>query len=480
MKLYTPLFTLLFSIQLVKAEDCGCKKDFDYVVNYIESNFPGFDKNVTTNTKQEYLIFKKGLEKDITKVKTKNECLKYLTYYVEYFKDNHTKMRTLYSKSIDESNEARVSEFKSSPQFLDTERIELTKSQKTKKYPINDIRGIYISSDSTYTIQIIEDKTIFRNYAAVIIASKTKLWENGQVKFEIKPKTENIYEGFFYSHNHQSNYETAVPFNNGFLGTYWVKADKENRTNHGINLDTSFKHFIQDSTVIVRIPSFMSEHTNTIDSLYAAAKKDIEKNPYLIIDVRDNGGGNSSNFNKLIPYLYTKPIIDTETVELYATKDIIKLYEDDYNKIMKDSTQVNAETIQAFREGIAELKKAKLNSFVQQGEVDTLTLQPKYYPKKIGIIYNRGCASACEDLLFKSKFSDKTILLGDNSGGFVGYGNIFTVYTPHYNFGLSCSTTRYSTQWKYEVIGINPDVRLNYDEDWIKQAIHTIKTTSHK
>ena len=173
--------------------------------------------------------------------------------------------------------------------------------------------------------------------------------------------------------------------------------------------------------------------------------------------------------------MYTKPIIEKETVELYATKDIIKLYEDDFNKIMKDSTQVNAETIQAFREGIAELKKAKLNSFVQQSEIDTLTLEPTYFPKKVGIIYNGGCASACEDLLFKSKFSDKTILLGDNSGGFVGYGNIFTVYTPHYNFGLSCSTTRYSTQWKYEVVGITPNVKLDYNRDWIQQSMEIIK-----
>lgn len=470
------LLLLLVTTYFVQAQDTGCEEDFKYVSNFIESNFPGFNKDVTQDNRQNYLQFKTQLASEINKVKNKNQCLKCLTYYVEYFKDNHTKMRSPSRISVDETSTEKIAEFKTSPTFLDTERIKLPEQESEKEYPINDIRGQYISSDSTYIVQIVEDKTIFRDYAAVVVASKTQLWEKGQVKFEIKRKTDKVYEGFFYDRYHQSDYKTAVPFNSGFFGTHWFKINKDNKTNYGINLNTQFQHEVKDSTVVLRIPSFMGDYTNTIDSLYNAAKSDIENNPYLIIDVRDNGGGNSYNFYDLIPYLYTKPIIDTEITELYATKDIIALYEDEFEEMMKDSTKVNAETIQSFREGIKDLRKAKLNSFVQQGETDTITLVPKKYPKKIGILYNRGCGSACEDLLFKSKFSDKTILLGDNSGGFVGYGNIFTVYTPYYNFGLSCSTTRYSTQWKYEVVGISPDVRLNYDLDWIKQATEILKT----
>lgn len=476
MKSFIIILTTLIWAQFTNAQDCNCKKDFDFVVNYIEANFPGFDKNVTKDNEQAYLSFKEQIAKKVKTINTQNDCLKYLTYYVEFFKDNHTKMRTLKGIKVDESSSESVNKSLSSKDFLETEIIPLTKEQKSKIYTIDDIRGVYVSSDSIYTIALIENKTNFRDYVGVIISSRTKLWEENQIKFEIKRKNENVYEGFFYNRYHQGSYKTVVPFNNGFLGNTWVKVDKENKENYSLNTNQEFKYSVIDSTVILRIPSFMGRYTHKIDSLYAAAKAAIEINPYLLIDVRNNGGGNSSNFSKIIPYLYTKPIIDTEFTELYATKDIIKLYEDDFKEIMKDSTQVNEETIQVFREGIAELKKAAPNSFVKQGETDTLKLTPKYKPKKIGILYNQGCASACEDLLFKAQYSDKTILLGDNSGGFVGYGNIFTVYTPCYNFGLSCSTTRYSTQWKYEVVGITPNVKLDYDEDWIRQSIEILKS----
>ncbi len=476
MKILTFLLLFLIINLTANGQDCSCNNDFSYVVNFIEQNFPGFDKNVTEKNRKDYEEYKTSIYKKINKVETKNECLKYLTYFVEYFKDNHTKMRyTGTSKPVNESSEKELIAFLKSIEYQDTETFKLTKNQ-LKQYPVNDIRGIYTSSDSTYTIAVVENKTAFRDYIGVVIESKTKLWMKGQLKLELKKKQSNVYEGFVYNKYHNPNYKTIIPFNDGFLDDIWIKTNKENRINYSVNSDKKFFHTVKDSTVLLRIPSFMEGYTNKIDSLYVAAKTAIETHPYLIIDVRNNGGGNSSNFNKLIPFLYTKPIIDSEVVELYATKDIIKLYEDEFNELMKDSTQVNTETIKAFKEGIQDLKKAKPNSFVRQGEdLDSIILSPLKYPKKVAIVYNSGCASACEDLLFKAKHSDKTILLGDNSGGFVGYGNIFTVYTPCYKLGLSCSTTRYSTQWQYEVIGITPDKKLDYNNDWIEQAIEILK-----
>ena len=458
-----------------QSTDCGCQQDFEYVVDFMEANFPGFDENVRADNRLNYVVLKEQLADQVATAQTPNDCLKYLTYYVEFFKDNHTKMRAAKRLYVDEMSTAAVAEFLSSAAFLQTETIAPSKKQQRKKYPLKDIRGIYWSTDSMYKVAIIPSAAQFRDYVGVILEARTELWTKGQVKFELQQKANNLYEGFFYNRYHQGAYQTAVPFNRGFLGSYWVKADKANPINYSLNPDATFGHVVVDSTVILRLPSFMGDHTQEIDSLYQAAQADLAKNPYLLIDVRDNGGGNSSNFSALLPYLYTKPIIRTETVELYATQGIIQLYEEDFRKIMKDSTQVNAETIQAFREGIADLKQAPLNSYVQQGEPDTLVLTPHPFPRKVGILYNRGCASACEDLLFMAQHSDKTLLLGDHSGGFVGYGNIFTVYTPCYGLGLSCSTTRYSTQWQYEVVGIAPDRKLNYNKDWIQQAIAILK-----
>lgn len=469
------LATLISTALFGQSPQCNCQQDMDYVVRYMEANFPGFRKNVTLDRKQEYREFKASLLAHAEQVTAKNECLKYLTYYVEYFQDNHTKMRTVRNQSVDASSPESVKQFFESEAYRKTENYPLTQDHILQSYPLQDIRGIYISSDSTYTVAILSSKTAFRDYIGVVVDSKSPFWKKNQVKFEIKAKADHVFEGFFYDRYHQAFYKTAVPFRDGFLGDFWIKAEQPNRTNHSLNLNQRFEYTVVDSTVVLRIPSFMEEHTRTIDSLYEAAKADLEKYPYLLIDVRNNGGGNSSNFNGLIPYLYTNPIVNDETVEWYATKGIIQLYEQTFKEIMKDSTQVNPETIHAFRTGIADLKKANPNTFVVQSEADTLRLSPQKMPQKVGILYNRGCASACEDLLFLAQQSNKTVLLGDHSGGFVGYGNVFTVYTPCYGFGLSCSTTRYGTQWKYEVVGIAPEMALSYDKDWIEQAITILK-----
>ena len=432
------LILLLLSLTFVaRNQECNCEQDYKYLVNYLENNFPGFNKDIATKGLLIYSKFKNRIGEKTKTITTKNECLKFLTYFVEFFDDNHTTINNYTNKKwqINESSTNELEQFYKSSEYQNTEVVKLSNKEILKKYMINDIRGIYVSLDTIYTIAIIKNKTAFRDYIGVIVDSKTKLWKIGQVKLEFRHKRENIYEGFSYNRWHKASYKTAIPFNVGFLGDYWIKKDKKKRINHSLSEDKSFSYSIKDSTVILRIPSFSSNYTNKIDSLCRIAEQVITKNPYLIIDVRGNGGGNSYNFNKLIPYIYTEPIIDKEITELYATKDIIKLYEDDFAKIMKDSIQVNAETRKAFREGIRDLKRAKLNSFVPQGEEnDTICLIPMRYPKKVAILHNRGCASACEDLLFKAQQSDKTLLLGDNSGGFVGYGNIFSTYTPCFEF----------------------------------------------
>ena len=101
---------------------------------------------------------------------------------------------------------------------------------------------------------------------------------------------------------------------------------------------------------------------------------------------------------------------------------------------------------------------------------ETIKGKSHKYPKKVAILYNRSCASSCEPLLFFAKESDKAILVGENSGGYVGYGNIFSIRTPQYKFNMQASTTRYKNARKYEVVGITPDYKLDYKSDWIKQT----------
>ena len=471
------LLGLLLCVGPLRAqtEDCGCGEDFDFVVRYLEANLPAFSQHVTPDKRAAYTTFREALRRKADLATDQNACFRYLTRYVEFFPDNHTKMRNRGTVTVDESDPASLTAFRSGAPYRETETMPLPDESDLLTFPLTDVRGVYVSMDSQYTVAVIDAQTEWRDYVGLILDASNPLWQPGQVKFELKRKDDRTFEGFLYDRYHRAEYLTAVGFGAGFLGEHWVKREKADQVNHSLNPDQAFTYRVTDSTVILRIPSLMSTHTRALDSLYRAAAADIGRHPYLLVDVRDNGGGNSSNFAGLLPYLYTRPIINDETVELYATEDIIALYQEDFDRIMEDSSQVNAETIAAFREGLAAMRGAESNTFVREEYSDTLVLPVADRPRRVGILYNKGCASACEDLLFAARQSDKTVLLGDNSGGFVGYGNMFTVYTPCNGFGLSMSTSRYGTQWQYEVVGIAPDVRLDYDRDWIAQAVAVLR-----
>ncbi|WP_158569045.1 S41 family peptidase [Chitinophaga silvisoli] len=75
---------------------------------------------------------------------------------------------------------------------------------------------------------------------------------------------------------------------------------------------------------------------------------EIKKRKYLILDLRDNGGGAESNYFALLPLLYTKPL-ELDLMSVWVTADNIKAFE---------ARQQRDDTL------IARMKEAPLNTFL--------------------------------------------------------------------------------------------------------------------
>ena len=395
-----------------------------------------------------------------------------LTYYVEFFKDNHASIR-MRSENIDETNEEAVIEFLNSDLYKGRETYEL-KQVDLEQYPIEDIRGIY-SIDDVYTIAVIPNKTPFRDYIGVILTSSSKIWKRGQVKLEIKQVDENEYQAFSYLRNHSLRFSGRYKLKNGILGDTWVKTSRTDAKNHATHDDRSYSFkMLNDSIAYLRIPSFSGGESAKIDSLYQIADNKIRDTPYLIIDVRDNGGGSDSNVTPLMPYIYTNPI-QGDKVELLVTEDNLNLWKEWQASWEADQVNYSEDQINWIRSEVARMEKAKPNSWITRSKGSKYrTGDVSEYPNSVAIIQNQHCASSCETLLFWAKQSERTILVGENSGGYVGYGENGGLRTPCYDFSLSCTMTRYETQRKYEADGITPDHLLKYDRDWVAQTIELL------
>ena len=323
---------------------------------------------------------------------------------------------------------------------------------------------------------MVKSKTKFRDYIGVIVESKTPLWKKGQVKMEIQMTPNGQNTALVYLRNHAIRYYNTFPLKEGILGDIWFKTSKKDKINHALSTPNEFEvKKLSDSIAYIKIPTFSGSQTANVKTLYAKAKPIIESAPYLIIDVRNNGGGSDSNAKPLLDYIYTNPITN-DKIDLYVTESNIKVWDQWYASIKHDTINYSSETRQWFVDEIAKMKASKLNSFLLRTKGDTITMNPAINaPKKVVILQNRNCASSCETLLFWAKQSSKTILAGENSGGYVGYGEIGQVKTPCFEFNLYCTMTRYEKQREFEVIGISPNNYLSYNRDWIEQAIDLLK-----
>lgn len=469
---------LLFADLFAQSEtNCSCAEDFAFVRTYLETNLPGFADNVTEETRADYNRMTAAVGAAAAKAKDPIGCLKQLNRYVEFFRDNHT---SIYDQApnVDESDEEQLRKFLAGDRFLHREKLAVDTAYFTKKKKRDPVEGIYETTDGAYRVALVKNVTPERDYAAVILASKTRLWQAGQVKFELKRKGDG-FEGYFYYRNHSLRYEPHLVYRDGKLGDSWIKVNATDKSvpKPGPGNEFEFRE-LDEQTTYLRLPTFGGEYYSYLDSFYQAVFPKIEAKPYLIIDVRNNGGGSDANVSPLLPLLYTQPIINDEVVEIYATADNASAYERYLERMRADSARYSASTINWFTQMIERMKAAAPGTFIPMSdtEVDTVTLDSvPDLPKKVALLYNRGCASSCETLVFLAQRSDKTILMGENSGGYVGYGNVFSVTTPCHGFGLQVTTTRYRNQRKYEVIGVAPDVRLNNNEDWIEAAKNKLK-----
>jgi len=448
------------------SQDCGCLEEFRFIKNHIEKNHGGFSKKIKSPEEPAYKKFTGDLEKDIINLEEDRYCIVYLKKYILYLQDHHSNITLPGGQPIDEKNSAALDAFLQSPAFRQTEQIpadSLSLVSYLQKSG-DPLEGIYRTADGAYTVALIKNKNRYRDYAGIILASATRLWIPGQVKFELKKNNDSTLHYFIYLRNHALSYE-EIPFDQIDLQLPgWVKqrgamAAKSPQTGNEL-----IRFSILDSqTTMLSIRSFSSSRYRLLDSAYKEIIPRIKKYPRLVIDVRNNGGGADFAYTPLMPLLYTDTIYK-DVVDIYNTPGNLAAYR------RFDSVSVQNGNKPVFSRSISLMEKAKPYTFVPMGSNDRSTsVFPvnSGYPEKIAILYDRGCASSCESLLFDAMYSKKTIFVGENSGGYTGYGNVMNIKTPC-GKTLSWTTTVYRDQWKYEFVGIPPRFPVPPAEtDWV-------------
>ncbi len=446
------------------AQDCTCSAQFDFVQSYCERNNPAFQKiSIDPETLLEYRAQVQKLRKKTLKEKSSDRCNLYLEQYIDLLRDNHSGIGfQLQRLDIDFSSAAALDSFKSSEAYRSFRKINIDTTRLLATLPSKAptaIEGIYTNGGSLYIGVIADGKG---KYVGVALRPNRFL-EVGHVLLELNSKAEQTFASIYHvglmGYNFRQIYQD-VEIKDGAiqaLGLYKVGYVKP-KTQAPFAFES-----LDAQTNYLRLSSFDGSLKSALDSLYTAIAPQLKSKPYLIIDLRGNGGGDERCYFPLMPYLYTRPL-RVDSVEVWVSPDNITRYE--------------AAGAEGHRTLLARMKAAKPNSFIPQVEnaVHTWTLDSVFAsPLKIALLFDRKTASSAEGMITYALQSDKVITVGENSGGFLGYGDVMETPIPCGKFVLRCTTTKYSHNSKYEFIGIEPMYKPAKGQDWVAFARYLLQ-----
>jgi hypothetical protein len=459
----TLLILFIFGLMILSdGQSTECMKDFDFLVTKIKDDYPGYQDKVTSKTAPELQNLGNEMREKIAA--HPDSCGKYLDQYASWFKDNHLRIRGLWPSQMSSS------ETKPEPRFysLSPDSIKLLQSKS------GSVEGVWTSFWGD--LAIIKNPG---NEKYLGIAIQQDNYEKNQVMFELTPTDENEFSMVCFPY-----YNDYKPMK----GKMSLRMDKRILEQHDWSrfvrksdseifdqalLYSYLPEFpngrnafplalsLTDSTFYLRATLFMDDATEI------SVKKhwqEIMARPNLIIDIRNNGGGQDNYYQVLSDLVYTQPF-ESKGVEFYATADNIKLYED---ALKNGDIEGGEEEIEWSKALLAEMKKNKGGFVVHPsgGMDETVTRDTVYtYPKRVGIIINDGDASSAEQFLLEARESKKVTLFGNcNTAGILDYSNAVPVEFPSGKYELNYPMTRSRRLPDHPIdnIGIAPDVIIPY------------------
>ncbi len=460
-------FLLLIFYKISFSQPCDCKSILTNLEKKVSQNYAGFNDKVNNTNKKYYLLFLNKLKKE--SIYEKNiRCYNILQRYIDFFDGQHLSINL---NIKDDNNELIDSFFANSPKkIIDTIAFK-------NAFDLEKIEGIWRINRLKSDYRILIKKIAKNKYVGVVLNSATNFWKQWQVKMEIEGFGDFFKIKYFLkNHSYFTENVTLVDdFKFNIRGTNWIKENKYNPDSISTPVKTNISFTkINEYTNLLTIKSFIFSNKIILDSIIKANDSILQKTPNLIIDIRDNGGGNASVYDCLLPYIYTQPIENDGTI-FKSSNDNINFYK----KYLKDSTLSN-DIKDEFKELIGLLENNP-GQMVVKDSVSSFTTSEiiSKYPKKVGILYNRFSFSAAEMFVLKFRESKKVITFGENSGGDVDYGNSVSnakLDCDLYTYDYALVKAKSAIKKQYDKIGIKPQITLIGDEStWINQIIELFK-----
>ncbi|MCP9770684.1 hypothetical protein EGI22_22490 [Lacihabitans sp. LS3-19] len=471
---------LVFSISTQAQTDCNCQKNFDEIYQKVRDNYAAYSMKVTPTTKPKFDALSKKIKDASAGVTDPKECYKILKEWTEFFKDGHLFINTQIPyidaepKAVIEKRAASIStqKYTSEPIFQAYLTENLAK--------LTPVEGIWESDDKAYRLGIIKDATKEGKFYGFLLGKKDELWTAGKTKFVLEQLEENKYKSTYYYADFTSETIISNQIKNLLVMEGIYKFSKLSPIPKVFASQDDLIHRVPDyrverldsnNTLIILPPFTMANAELYVSELVKQNASLIKASKNLIIDLRNNPGGDENVFDELFQYIGNGPIVRKGSKMRASVENLILLNHElksiqDYPQYAKNLDPKLRSIIRNMQMHPGTMIDAPDKAFEVKPNTNN--------PKKVVILLNKNTASSAESVSLEAKQSSKTILMGTNTKGAFDYTEVRDWGLPCYAWRLALPlgmSYRLPTN-PLENVGIKPDVKIpDTEADWVGFAV---------
>ncbi len=448
---------LLFPVNLLGQDTCTCARNLDRFIEKVERNYAGFNDKVNKATRPAYTHLVDSLRTVASTVDDKSICFNALERYRSYFRDKHLQLGGAFAPAEDGGP--------SEPPHSSTWTNALLEAHfLSHRETPRALEGIWYLEK--YQVGVIYNDSAAR-YDAVIMRSENVNWKEGMVKFTVTEPvnaeaTARYWRGDMRMLEARATCAPGHIAVNG-VGT-WHLVDPPAGIMDARTFELTFGDEVQwkmldDSTLYIKLGSCDLANKAVLDSLVAANRTLLEHLPNWIIDLRGNRGGSTDVFQCLLPYLYTKPFLEYGVDHWLSPENTAALR----SWLEHSRSRMDEGSARDIQE-IVDQGTAHPNSWHRGGGGSTRFDTVRAMPQRVAMLADRGTASSGESFVETARgISSKTVIFGENTGGYMDYGDLMQHEIGCDGLAAAIPTSRMRRidhGQAYDLTGIAPDVRI--------------------
>ena len=463
---------LLLNAAILYAQpDCGCARNFDAVVGKVQLNYAGFVDKTSGPKGVAHDRLRDSLRVVAARTTTTIECFDVLAAYTLFFRDRHVQLGNYSIAKLPKTYES----------------LTLVQArQQTRNARPDELTGIWHRNDGKVQVAILHQPGKLRDgfdYRGIVLSSRDTAIRPGLEVFRAKRRGQSYYvktilSGLF-------NHLPPTKQHGNIFYAYWgmtlvrefpftpTPAERAelaaNKINNGLYVQS-----LANDVALISLRRGFTLSDNVMDSVLRRYEPLLSQTPNLIIDLRDNGGGNNT-WEKLLPYVYSKPVAWPGGWLVRASADNIRMMEE-------DSSYFSAAQWAKEKEFINRLKQ-QMGQLVNNGS-ETITIRldsVRRNPQRVVMLVNEVCASSSEFIIQIAKQSPGVTVMGSPTAGMMDYGDLrraAKLPCPDLHLVIPMAKSPWTDTAPIDPTGILPDISLAHlpEAQWLAAAVKRLRS----